>query len=100
LLAYISDPIKTARENLDEAIDHSVALFPAASGLYGALVEAGYSPQVLELSKATLDELKQCKVLFFSSLGTVPPELREKLERFVQEGGNLVTMGTPFDSPM
>ncbi len=100
LLAYISDPIKTARENLDEAIDHSVALFPAASGLYGAMVEAGYSPRVLELSKASLDELKACKVLFFSSLGTVPPELREKLERFVQEGGTLVTMGTPFDSPM
>lgn len=98
LLAYISDPIRTARESLDEAIDHSIALFPAASGLYGALVEAGYSPCVFELSKASLEELQRCKVLFFSSLGTLPPDLREKLERFVQEGGRLVTMGTPFAS--
>lgn len=100
LLEYIADPIKTARENLDEAIDHSVALFPAASGLYGALVEAGYSPRVFELSKASLEDLQACKVLFFSSLGTVPADLREKLERFVSEGGTLVTMGTPFDSPL
>jgi len=100
LLAYISDPLRTARENLDEAIDHAVALFPAASGLYGALVEAGYSPRVMELSKVRPDQLKSCKVLFFSSLGTVPSLLREKLERFVQEGGTLVTMGTPFDSPL
>lgn len=100
LLAYMSDPIKTARENLDEAIDRSVALFPAASGLYGAMVEAGYAPRVLELSIASLDELKACKVLFFNSLGTVPARLREKLEAYVQEGGTLVTMGMPFDSPL
>lgn len=99
ILAYISDPIRTARESLDDVLDLAVSHFPAASGLYGALVESGYSPRVLELSKASLDELKACQVLFFSSLGTVPSELREKLERFVQEGGTLVTMGTPFDSP-
>ncbi len=96
VLEYVSDPLRTARENLDEAIDRGVTIFPANSGLYGALLEGGYQPRVLELSGASLDELKQCKILFFNSTGHLKEHLVEKLEAFVEAGGTLVTMGVPF----
>lgn len=96
ILEFVCDPMRLARENLDEAIDRGVSLFPANSGLYGALVEGGYQPQVLELDAATLSELARCEVLFFNSTGHLSPELVAKLESYVEGGGKLITMGMPF----
>lgn len=96
VLEFVCDPIKTARENLDEAIDRGVTIFPANSGLYGALVEGGYQPQVLELARATPEQLQACKVLFFNCTGHLKEDLVSKLEAYVDQGGTLVTMGVPF----
>ncbi|HEY9900629.1 MAG TPA: alpha-amylase family protein [Pantanalinema sp.] len=96
ILQYTCDPVKVARENLDDAIDRGVTHFPANAGLYGALVEGGYQPRVLELDTATPSELSACKVLFFNCTGHLAPELVSKLEAYVEAGGSLVTLGTPF----
>lgn len=96
ILEYVCDPVRLAKEKLDDAIDRGVSLFPANSGLYGALVEGGFQPQVLELDSATLEDLAACEVLFFNSTGHLRPDLVEKLESYVENGGKLITMGMPF----
>lgn len=96
ILQFTCDPVRVAKENLDDAIDRGVTHFPASAGLYGALVEGGYQPQVLELERATPEELAACKVLFFNCTGHLSAELVSKLEAYVEAGGSLVTMGTPF----
>ncbi len=98
-LQFTADPLKTARENLDLAIDVSVTVSSGASGMVGALVEAGYDPEVLELGTATLEDLGRHRVCFFASTGTVAAEGRERLARYVADGGTLVVTGTPFTDP-
>jgi hypothetical protein len=96
ILEFACDPVQLARNHLDVAIDRGVTIFPANSGLFGALVEGGYQPQVLELDAASDEQLSSCKVLFFNSTGSIPAPLVEKLERYVRAGGTLITLGVPF----
>lgn len=96
ILEFTCDPIQLAREHLDVAIDRGVTVFPANSGLYGALVEGGYQPRVFELSAATDEQLAACQVVFFNSTGPIPEELVAKLKAYVEGGGTLVTLGVPF----
>lgn len=102
VLELVADPMRVARETLDPAIDKGVTLFPANSGLFGALAEAGYQPQVFELSRASDATLATCKVLFYNSSGKLTPEHVARLETYVTQGGTLVTLGEPFaaDSPL
>lgn len=98
-LLFAADPLRTARESLDTAIDLSVTVASGASGMVGALVEAGYDPAVVELGSASDADLARHEVCFFSCTGSVSDAVREKLARYVSAGGRLVVLGTPFADP-
>jgi hypothetical protein len=66
------------------------------AGLYGALSEAGYQPEVRNVDQVTTDDLSRYAVVFFNSIGTVDPVSQRKLSEYVRRGGTLVTLGTPF----
>jgi hypothetical protein len=70
-------------------------------GVYGALVAAGYGPQlrVLDLERATEAELTACAALVFPSKGRLAPTTYAKLRAYVAGGGHLITCGqTPRET--
>ncbi|HBN07524.1 MAG TPA: hypothetical protein DD435_02380 [Cyanobacteria bacterium UBA8530] len=99
VLPFAADPLDTATRCLDELLDRSVVLFSANAGLFGVLSEAGYTPRVLDLGRASPSELKACQVLFFNSSGSLSAEGHQKLRKFVEEGGILFFLGIPLDDP-
>jgi beta-galactosidase len=99
VLEFAIDPTRTARETLDLAIDRSVTLAAGSSGVFGALCEAGYDPDVLELRRVALSDLARHAVSFFSCTGSASAEVREKLIAYVEGGGHLVVLGAPFEDP-
>ncbi|MBU6427460.1 MAG: beta-galactosidase, partial [Cyanobacteria bacterium REEB65] len=98
-LEYAADAARMATKHLDLAIDLSITVAAGPSGLVGALAEAGYDPAVLELGKATAADLAANAVCFFPCTGRVSPEVRDKLAAYVEGGGKLVVLGTPFADP-
>jgi hypothetical protein len=66
-----------------------------AAGVYGALVAAGYGPQlrIIDLEAATAADLTACAVLVFPSKGRVDPAVYTRLRAYVAAGGRLVTCG-------
>ncbi|MBM3271356.1 MAG: hypothetical protein FJZ01_27285, partial [Candidatus Sericytochromatia bacterium] len=99
VLEFAIDPTRTARETLDLAIDRSVTLAAGSPGLFGALAEAGYDPDVLELGRVDLSDLARHRVCVFSSTGSASDSVREKLTAYVEGGGHLIVLGTQFPDP-
>lgn len=90
------DPVGTLVRGSHRAVDEALTIVSVNAGLYGALAEAGYSSEVLNLERTTLEELCAHDVIFFNSVGTVDLESQDKLLAYVRQGGKLVTLGTPF----
>ncbi len=99
VLEFAIDPARTARESLDLAIDRSVTLAAGSPGLFGALAEAGYDPDVLELGRVDLSDLARHTVCVFSCTGSASDAVREKLTAYVEGGGHLVVLGAQFPDP-
>lgn len=99
VVPYAMNILNTASHQLDEAIDRMVILHAGGPGLWGVLSEAGYAPRVFDLNQATEEDLTGCRMVFFNSTGPLPQEIQAKLQRYVENGGHLVTLGIPFDNP-
>jgi hypothetical protein len=96
MLAAAVNPGGAVARGSQRPIDEAVTLVSVNAGLFGALAEAGYAPEVQNLEKVTDEALTRYKVVFFNSIGWLEPGLQRKLERYVAGGGTLVTLGTPF----
>ncbi|MDB5096715.1 MAG: hypothetical protein JWM80_1136 [Cyanobacteria bacterium RYN_339] len=96
MMSAALDPVGMLVQGSHRAVDEALTIVSVNAGLYGALAEAGYNPRVLNLEKASPAELAAHEVIFFNSIGTVDPASQQKLLAYVQGGGRLVTLGTPF----
>ncbi|MEB3283801.1 MAG: beta-galactosidase [Candidatus Sericytochromatia bacterium] len=97
MMAAAIDPLGAMARGSQRPIDEVVTIVSVNAGLFGALLESGYHPRVCNLDHVSLDELLAIRVVFFNSIGTLDPKNRRKLEHYVEQGGTLVTLGTPFE---
>lgn len=97
MMAAAIDPLGAVARGSQRPIDEVVTIVSVNAGLFGALVEAGYHPQVCNLDHVSLEDLLKFRVVFFNSIGALDPKNRRKLEHYVEQGGTLVTLGTPFE---
>lgn len=77
---------------LNKALLH----FNGASGMQGVLIESGYNPKVFDLEVIEQSELKKLKVIFIFSIGHIDKDSYKKLQKFVYDGGTLITLGYPI----
>ncbi len=98
VLTALLDPLKALMKGTSQAIDEALTIVSVNAGLYGALTEGGYNPAVLNLEKATAEELASRRVILFNSIGIVDPDLQAKLTAYVEQGGILITLGTPLSN--
>ena len=96
MMSAALNPVGAAIKGSQRAIDEAITIVSVNAGLYGALAEAGYTPTVLNLDLASIDELCKNEVIFFNSIGVVDARSQAKLNQFVRRGGKLVTLGMPF----
>ncbi|HEY9721830.1 MAG TPA: alpha-amylase family protein [Oscillatoriaceae cyanobacterium] len=89
-------PIETILKGSHRALDEVMTIVSVNAGLYGALAEAGYNPTVVNLERATPEELAAYEVVLFNSIGVVDATNQHKLQQYVRGGGRLVTLGMPF----
>lgn len=61
-------------------------------GIYALLTASGFRPRLINLENADGHELQRCQVLFFPNLGYIDSDSYDKLARYVEAGGNLVTL--------
>lgn len=90
------DPVGAVLRGSQRPIDEAMTIVSVNAGLYGALAEAGYHPDVRNLDVVSTEELDKFQAVFFNSIGTVDPASQRKLAEYVRRGGRLVTLGTPF----
>jgi hypothetical protein len=66
-----------------------------ALGVAGAVVAAGYGPQLrgVDLERATAADLAGCRVLLLVSRGRLDPATYARLRAYVAAGGHLITCG-------
>ncbi|MEB3221513.1 MAG: beta-galactosidase [Candidatus Sericytochromatia bacterium] len=96
MLAAAVNPGGAVARGSQRPIDEAVTLVSVNAGLFGALAEAGFAPEVQNLEKVTPQALARYKAVFFNSIGWLEPGLQRKLEQYVASGGTLITLGTPF----
>lgn len=61
-------------------------------GFYDVLVSAGYQPRFFDLEQVTDEELAAYRVAVLPTKGYLDPETLAKLRRYVEQGGQLVTL--------
>lgn len=78
-----------------DSMDHALNFFNGITGLVGGLIEAGFNPVVHDLESISIEELMNFKVVFFPSLDSLDWLSYDKLYRYVEQGGNLISFGFP-----
>lgn len=96
MMSAALDPVGAVLRGSQRPIDEAMTIVSVNAGLYGALAEAGYHPDVRNLDVVSTEELDRYQVVFFNSIGMVDPASQRKLAEYVRRGGRLVTLGTPF----
>jgi len=81
----------SALDLMDNALSH----FSGLTAMHGVLLESGCNPLVYDLEKISLQELEQLQVLFLASTNLMDRDSYQKLVYFVENGGTLVSFGTP-----
>lgn len=61
-------------------------------GFYDLLVSVGYQPRFFDLEQATDEQLAGCRVAIFPARGYLDPKSFAKLRRYVEQGGQLITL--------
>ncbi len=61
-------------------------------GFYDLLVSAGYQPRFFDLEQVTDDQLAAYRVVVFPTKGYLDPKSFSKLRRYVEQGGQLITL--------
>jgi hypothetical protein len=81
-----------------DLIDNALSHFSGLTAMQGVLVECGCNPMVYDLEKISLEELGQIEVLFFASTNLMERDVYQKLVYYVENGGTLVSFGTPVSA--
>lgn len=69
--------------------------FTGPSSLFGVLAEAGYNPHVVAIDQVSDEQLAEQRVIYLFSAGVMDRDTYQKLVRYVESGGVLITMGQP-----
>lgn len=96
MMSAALDPVGTLLSGRQRAVDEAMTIVSVNAGLYGALAEAGHPAAIENLDRADDETLAGYEALCFNSIGFVSPEAAAKLHRYVENGGKLLTLGTPF----
>lgn len=96
MMSAAIDPMGAVLRGSHRPVDEAMTIVSVNAGLYGALAESGYQPEVRNLDVVSTEELDRYQVVFFNSIGLVDPASQRKLAEYVRRGGKLVTLGTPF----
>jgi hypothetical protein len=103
LLKYVPQGWDFLKSNFNvwsalDLMDNALSHFSGLTAMYGALVESGYHPVVYDLETISLDELAQLKVVVLASTNLMEREVYQKLLYYVEQGGTLISFGTPVSS--
>ena len=61
-------------------------------GFYDLLVSAGYQPRFFDLEQVSDEEMAACRAAILPTRGYLDPQSFAKLRRYVEQGGQLVTL--------
>ncbi|HEY7347110.1 MAG TPA: alpha-amylase family protein [Ktedonobacterales bacterium] len=65
-------------------------------GFYDLLLSAGYQPRFFDLEQAPDEQLATCRVAILPTKGYLDEESLAKLRRYVEQGGQLITLPGPI----
>ncbi|PIQ25574.1 hypothetical protein COW36_21260 [bacterium (Candidatus Blackallbacteria) CG17_big_fil_post_rev_8_21_14_2_50_48_46] len=100
LLKYIPQGRDFLKSNFNvwsalDMMDNALCHFSGLTAMHGVLLESGYNPVVHDLERISLQELEALDVVFLASTNLMERDMYQKLVYYVENGGTLVSFGSP-----